>query len=174
MGGKLTLQTPHQRRIAEAVLRHHVGDTYDFSATAEELKGVSKTTISLAARALKERDWKLPDALDAKQAKQPAKQAEQAGGELATITQPKPAAIQFSFGQQKIDLDPMIFTKSYLLYLDMQARLGLTDSFSAAIYDSISFMWRLLTTRPQVEDNQVDLLVTTRPNTPQEEIDQGG
>lgn len=156
--GKITVQGPKQRRVAESILRLHADDKYTPSAVHEECPDVGKPYISRIARVLKDNAWQIPGAVKS-EVKPPVKQTEQVGGQFATITEGKPAAVIFALGQTKIDVDPQAFYESYLLYLDLQRRLDLKDGFASAIRDALGFMWRLVATQPQIRNDQVEILI---------------
>ena len=82
-------------------------------------------------------------------------QEELQGGQIVTVTQGKPAAVVFSLGAEKIELEPQALYESYLLYLDLKARLDLKDGFTATLRDALAFTWRLFVSRPQIEQGQV-------------------
>jgi len=69
---------------------------------------------------------------------------QQQGGEMVAITQPKPGAIIFSVGLHEIPLDPQYLYESYLYYTDLKARIDLEESFSEAIKDAMTYVWRRL------------------------------
>lgn len=73
------------------------------------------------------------------------------GGNVVTVTAPRPASVVFSLGAYKIEVDPKDFFESYLIYLDMKQKLNLQDSFSAVLLDSIGMAWRILLTHPVIE-----------------------
>jgi len=69
---------------------------------------------------------------------------QQQGGEMVAITQPKPGAIIFSVGLHEIPLEPQYLYESYLYYTDLKARIDLEESFSEALKDAMTYVWRRL------------------------------
>jgi len=72
------------------------------------------------------------------------KASQQQGGEMVAITQPKQGAIVFSVGVHEIPLEPQYLYESYLYYTDLKARIALEESFSEALKDAMTYVWRRL------------------------------
>lgn len=67
------------------------------------------------------------------------------GGDLVTLASTKPAAVVFSLGQTRIEVDPQDFYEAYILYSDLKARgIIVADGFGAVIKDSLMLAWRML------------------------------
>lgn len=71
------------------------------------------------------------------------------GGEIATITVPKPAAAVFTLGNQKILIDPADLYESFMLYEDLKVRCSLEDNFSTVLKDGIGLLWEILAKNPK-------------------------
>lgn len=79
----------------------------------------------------------------------------QEGGKIATVTAPKPAAINFYLGSDTIELDAGALLESYLLYADIQRQLSITQSFSSFLRDGAGLIWSVLLGGPVIEKGEV-------------------
>lgn len=73
---------------------------------------------------------------------------------LVGFNAPKPGAVMFNIGSSSLEIEPISLFEAYILYLDMKAKCGLTDSFSTCIVDSISIAWKMMV--PQVPKLKTD------------------
>lgn len=64
------------------------------------------------------------------------------GGDVATIGTPAPAAVIFRLGSQTIEVDPGEFYETFLLCMDIKAKLQLSSSFSSILKDCVAHTWR--------------------------------
>jgi hypothetical protein len=76
------------------------------------------------------------------------------GGQIATITVAKPAAIVFTLGNQTILLDPGDLYESFLLYEDLKVKCELTDNFSVVLKDGIGLLWEVLVNPPNIQQEE--------------------
>lgn len=76
---------------------------------------------------------------------------------LAAFKSAQPAPTVFVIMGQEIKIDEVQLYESYLLYLDLKARLILKkDSFSDYLYDSAGTVWRILAARNGDEKEEQD------------------
>jgi hypothetical protein len=76
------------------------------------------------------------------------------GGQVATVTVAKPAAVVFTLGNQTILLDPADLYESFLLYEDLKIKCELTDNFTQVLKDGMGLLWEVLVNPPILQEEE--------------------
>ncbi len=84
----------------------------------------------------------------------PGGKATSEGGQVATVTVAKPAAVVFTLGNQTILLDPADLYESFLLYEDLKVKCQLEDNFSTVLKDGIGLLWEVLINPPDLQQSE--------------------
>jgi transposase len=78
----------------------------------------------------------------------PGGKSQTEGGQVATITVAKPAAVVFTLGNQTILLDPGDIYESFLLYEEIKVKYHLEESFSTVLHDGMGLLNEVLINPP--------------------------
>lgn len=71
------------------------------------------------------------------------------GTTIATAEAPRPAAVVFTLGSSRIEVDPRKFYEAHILYLDLKEKLGFKEDFSSFLLEATGLVWKVMAPAPQ-------------------------